>query len=123
FTNNASYTVNWANDAAAANAFFNANFGVVTQAIGSFSWVLTNSCVLGRDPGTYAQVYHVGGALRVTNSAGNALLEIRRGEDILLGGVVEADRLLLTNNAGLIEFGSGGTLITRGGVISNGSSF
>ncbi|PWU16790.1 MAG: hypothetical protein C5B50_12650 [Verrucomicrobia bacterium] len=118
FTNNASYQVTWSSDAAAANAFFNAASGTVTQAIASSSWLLTNSYIIGRDPGALPTVTHASGTLRVTNSARTAVLEVRRGEEQLNGGVIETDTFLLTNSAGTFTF-NGGTLISRGGAISN----
>src|SRR5206468_8824502 len=65
---------------------------------------------------------HASGTLRMTNSASTALLEVRRGTNRLNAGVIQADRLLLTNAAGLFEF-NGGTLITRGGTVSNNLTF
>src|SRR5207249_5810890 len=50
FTSNATYQVSWPADAVAANAYFNAGSGAVTQAVGSASWTLTNSYIIGQDP-------------------------------------------------------------------------
>src|ERR1041385_3453459 len=72
FTNNASYQVSWIANRTNANAFFNADSGTVTQAIGSFFWQLTNSYVVGQDTSSTATVTHVSGPLRVTNAAGTA---------------------------------------------------
>ena len=60
FTNNASYQVNWTADATAANAYFNASSGTVTQAIGAAAWILTNAYVVGRDAGTAPTLAQVG---------------------------------------------------------------
>src|SRR5262249_23523848 len=65
FTSNASYQVTWTADAAAANAFFDASSGVVTQALGSRIWLLTNSYVVGQNAGSTATVVHASGTLRV----------------------------------------------------------
>ncbi len=63
-----------------------------------------------------------GGNLIVTNTGGTGALDIRRGANVFNAGLIEADRLLLTNSAGFFEF-NGGTLITRGGTVSNGQDF
>ncbi len=122
FTNNASYQVAWAADAVASNAFFSAASGVVTQAVGGFTWQVTNSYVLGPVTGQKPTVQHSSGTLRVANAAGNATLDIRRGTNVLNAGLVDADRLLLTNTLGNFQF-NGGTLITRGATITNGQDF
>lgn len=122
FTSNASYQVTWTADAAAANAFFNASSGVVTQALGSRTWLLTNSYVVGQNAGSTATVVHASGTLRITNSTGTALLDVRRGTNRLNAGVMEVDQLLRTNVAGRFEF-NGGTLITRGGTLANNGEF
>lgn len=49
-------------------------------------------------------------------------LDVRRGTNLLNAGVIEVDELRLTNTQGFFEF-NGGTLITRGAVISNGLPF
>src|SRR6185295_1933542 len=102
--------------------FFNASSGNVTQSLGAFAWQLTNSYIVGQNAGATASVTHVSGTLRVTNSARTALLEVRTGTNRLNGGAIEADRLLMTNTAGRFEF-NGGTLITRGGALSNFLAF
>src|SRR5207237_10252928 len=50
------------------------------------------------------------------------VVDVRRGTNVLNAGLVEGDRLLMTNAQGFFEF-NGGTLITRGAVISNGVPF
>jgi T5SS/PEP-CTERM-associated repeat protein len=62
------------------------------------------------------------GTVRATNLNGTAVLDVRRGTNVLVSGMEEADRLLLTNRAGSFVFNSG-TLMTRGAVISNGAPF
>jgi T5SS/PEP-CTERM-associated repeat protein len=67
-----------------------------------------------------------GGSLTVTNPAGTGVLDIRRGTNVLNSGIIEVDRLLLTNataqNGGFFEF-NGGTLKTRGTTNRNGQTF
>jgi T5SS/PEP-CTERM-associated repeat protein len=48
-----------------------------------------------------------GGTLRVTNAAGTAVLDVRRGTNVLNAGLVQVDQLLLTNAAGKLEFNGG----------------
>jgi T5SS/PEP-CTERM-associated repeat protein len=102
FTNNASYQVAWTGVGdVAANAFFNAGSGIVTQAIGSQFWQLTNSYVVGQNAGSTAAVTHLSGTLLVTNPAGTGLLVISQAGKAaynLDGGAVVADTLLATNN-------------------------
>src|SRR5437899_2951941 len=96
FTNKASYQVNWTAIATNANAFFNADSGTLTQAIGAVSWLVTNSYVVGQDSSSTAAVRHTSGTLRVTNSAGSGQLIIgkgRKGTYTLDGGSVVADLL------------------------------
>src|SRR5882724_10003568 len=63
-----------------------------------------------------------GGALRATNAAGTSALNLIRGTNRFNAGVIEADQLIMTSTQGFFEF-NGGTLITRGAVISNGLPF
>src|SRR6185295_16994203 len=104
FTSNATYNVTWTGGVSNANAFFNASSGTVTQSIGAFVWLLTNSYVVGQNPGSSPTVTHANGTLRVTNSSGSALLDLRRGTTRLNGGVIDVDRLLMTNGVGILEF-------------------
>jgi len=122
FVSNASYQVSWTIDGTAANAFFDAASGTVTQAIGTRFWLLTNSYVIGPNSGSTASVALVSGTLRVTNSARSGIFEVRRGTNRLNSGLMEVDRLLMTNAAGKFEF-NGGTLNTHGAAITNNSSF
>ena len=68
------------------------------------------------------QVTVNGGVLRATNVSANAVLDVRRGTTVLNAGLIDVDRLLLTNAQGFFQF-NGGTLITRGATISNGVDF
>ena len=63
-----------------------------------------------------------GGGLIVTNPAGSGVLDVRRGSNIVNAGLIDADRLLLTNSAGFFIF-NGGTLKTKGTTNSNGQPF
>jgi len=116
FTSNATYQVNWGADALAANAFFDASGGTVTQALGAFVWTLTNSYVVGRDGTARAAVTHTSGTLRVTNSQNMARLVVGqsgRGTFNLTGGEIVTDTLLATNGASSVFIFTGGALRTR----------
>jgi T5SS/PEP-CTERM-associated repeat protein len=60
-----------------------------------------------------------GGTLRVTNGPSTGLLDIRRGTNVLNAGLVEVDRLFLTNSLGFFEL-NGGVLSAR--TISNSTA-
>ena len=61
-----------------------------------------------------------GGTLRAANAAGTSVLDVRRGTNVLIAGLIDVDRLLVTNGAGRFEL-RGGTLITRGAFVNNGA--
>jgi T5SS/PEP-CTERM-associated repeat protein len=63
-----------------------------------------------------------GGTLLASNSSGTATLDVRRGTNVLNAGLIEVDRLVLTNSQGFFQF-NGGTLITRGAFITNVTPF
>ncbi|MGH8245988.1 MAG: hypothetical protein ACREUU_06105, partial [Gammaproteobacteria bacterium] len=63
-----------------------------------------------------------GGTLRVTNGAATGLLDVRRGTNVLNAGLVEVDRLLITNTQGFFEF-NGGTLSAKNSTVNNGQVF
>jgi len=64
-----------------------------------------------------------GGTLRASNATGTAVLDVRRGTNVLNAGTIDVDRLVLTNEAqGKFEF-NGGTLITRGIAITSTNPF
>ena len=126
FTNNANYQVNWLTSAQAARAFFNAQSGTVTQAIGSSAWTVTDAYIVGKDAGTTSAVTHVSGALRVTNSLGDARLvigESGRGNYTLSGGAVEVDNLFVTNGSASRFTLFSGSLKTRNTSFNQGTSF
>jgi T5SS/PEP-CTERM-associated repeat protein len=124
FTSNANYQVNWGTNALAANAYFDAAGGTVTQAIGAASWTLTGSYIVGRDAAATAAVTHASGILRVTNSVGTAVFkagEAGRGTFNLTGGEVIADSLLVTNGSNSVFNFTGGALRSRNTTVNNGS--
>ncbi len=61
-----------------------------------------------------------GGTLRATNAGGTSVLEVRGGTNVLNAGLIDVDRLVLTNAQGQFEF-NGGTLVSRGVFITNGA--
>src|SRR5262249_6256873 len=63
-----------------------------------------------------------GGTLSVTNTAGTAVLDVRRGTNVLNAGLVDVDVLRLTNTLGFFEF-NGGILTVKNSTISNGQLF
>ena len=63
------------------------------------------------------------GTLTVTNATSNAVLDTRRGTSVLNGGIITADRLLVTNgSAGTFTFNNG-NLNTRAATVANGAIF
>jgi hypothetical protein len=63
-----------------------------------------------------------GGTLRTTNASATGTLDVRRGTNVLNAGLIDVDRLLLTNALGFFEF-NGGTLRTAGTTIGTGQIF
>jgi hypothetical protein len=63
-----------------------------------------------------------GGSLVVTNSAGTGYLDVQRGTNVLNSGLIEVDRLLVTNMPSFFEF-NGGTLITKSTTNNIGRAF
>ena len=59
-----------------------------------------------------------GGTLRITNLTGNGTLDVRRGTNVLNAGLIEVDRLLVTNTSGRFVF-NGGTLAVGKITIAN----
>jgi T5SS/PEP-CTERM-associated repeat protein len=83
----------------------------------------SNAAYLGFDSTSSNNLLTVGGSgLRVANVAGTGIYDIRRGTNVLNAGLIDVDQLVMTNSAGVFTF-NGGTLITRGGLISNGAPF
>jgi T5SS/PEP-CTERM-associated repeat protein len=63
-----------------------------------------------------------GGQLFVTNAAGNALLNIGGGTVTLTGGLLQADKLVMTTTCAHVIF-NGGMLTTKSTVVTNGDYF
>jgi T5SS/PEP-CTERM-associated repeat protein len=63
-----------------------------------------------------------GGTLLLTNNASTALLDVRRGTNVLNTGRIELDRLLVTNSLGAFEF-NGGSLFTKNTTNNNARVF
>jgi fibronectin-binding autotransporter adhesin len=64
-----------------------------------------------------------GGTLRATNASGRSMLDVRRGTVVLNSGLIDVDQLVLTNATQSFFELNGGTLITRGALVTNGTSF
>ncbi len=129
FTNNATYTLNWTATVTNANAFFNPQSGVITQAIGSSTWLITNSYILGQNAGKTGSVVLTSGTLAVTNStsSGNLIVgQAGRGSFTLSGGTVYVDQLIATNSTFLLQGGNmtiyNGSLITQSAVVAVGTN-
>ncbi len=97
-------------DLGPANLLVVSNNGVVYANDGIYIGFDANS--------TNNRIVTDGGTLLASNSAGTALLDIRRGTNMLNSGTVEVDQLVMTNGLSRFDF-NGGTLITHGGVIDN----
>src|SRR5439155_4497842 len=75
---------------------------------------------IGFDPASTRNRLTVdGGTLRTTNAAATAVLDIRRGTNVLNAGLIEVDKLLLTNTLGFFEF-NGGALSVKSSTVNNG---
>jgi fibronectin-binding autotransporter adhesin len=108
-----------------ANELYVGYSGAANQLVVSNSGTVFagNAAYLGVAPAaTNNRIEINGGSLLVSNSFGTGLFELRGGTNLLSAGLVEVDRLLVTNTLGFFEFG-GGTLNTRGTAISNGRVF
>ncbi|HOX57252.1 MAG TPA: GH25 family lysozyme [Candidatus Paceibacterota bacterium] len=78
---------------------------------------------VGSNPGSSNNMLWIeGGSLIVTNLAHNAVLDVRRGSNVLQSGWIQADRLLLTNLASRLIF-NGGTLSVDASRVSHGTLF
>ncbi len=74
-------------------------------------------------PSATANIVRVSdGFLTVTNAAVGGRLDVRRGSLIFNGGSINADRLVITNVAGVMQFNNG-IFRTRGLTNINGSAF
>jgi fibronectin-binding autotransporter adhesin len=79
--------------------------------------------ILGAQASSSNNLLHVQGAtLIVTNVSNNGTLDIRRGTNVLVSGLVAVERLLLTNAAGGFDL-RGGLFSAESSTISNGLAF
>ncbi|MGD0651918.1 MAG: thrombospondin type 3 repeat-containing protein [Verrucomicrobiia bacterium] len=89
--------------------------GELTMAGGSMT--LLSKLVIGDCPsGGVGVVSLTGGNLYVTNAAHTAFIDVRNGQLNLNGGVLQADKLVMTNACGVFV-GGGGTLIVSNVVL------
>jgi T5SS/PEP-CTERM-associated repeat protein len=94
---------------------------LLTNELGSL--LAQEGAIVGLNPASTAnRVVIDRGNLRATNASGTGTFEMRRGTNVLNAGLMEADRLLLTNTAGHFEL-NGGTLITRSTTVNDGRVF
>ena len=116
------YTVSWSANITNANASFQAASGTVTLNIGSSTWLLTNSFVLGPGAAQAPAVTLSGGTLLVTNSAGTGTINIGQsvaGTLTLNGGTVQVDRLFASNAAlSVLSLNNGNLTTLRGSLLS-----
>jgi len=130
FTNSSTATINWTVTVTNANAFFNPMNGVVTQAVGSSTWIVTNNYIVGQNAGQTGTVVHTTGTLIVTNGNGNGTLTIGQngvGTYILQGGTLQVDQLYATNNAASstnsnFNFAFGTLTTGKGSTINNSTN-
>jgi T5SS/PEP-CTERM-associated repeat protein len=93
-----------------------------TASFMSGSMILSSNLVVGSESNSIAQMSLSGGDITVTNSSASAAVDIFSGTFSLAGGQLTVDRLLVPTSAGQLAF-SGGTLRTKGSVVSNGVPF
>jgi len=85
---------------------------------------VSNTVIVGATPATSRnnRLHIPNGQLFVNNAAATGTLDIRHGTNRLDAGLVDVDRLRVTNSAGAFEL-NGGTLSTRAATIANGRPF
>lgn len=85
---------------------------------------VSNTLILGATPATSRnnRLHIPNGELFVRNAAATGTLDIRHGTNRLDAGLVDVDRLRVTNSAGTFEL-NGGTLSTLAATIANGRPF
>jgi T5SS/PEP-CTERM-associated repeat protein len=84
--------------------------------------VVASNAYIGYDAASVGnQISVSGGNLYVTNAVHNAVLEVRRGQLILSGGLLQADTLVITNSCAQFIH-TGGTLIV-GKVVLDPNTF
>jgi len=94
--------------------------GSLTIAGGSV--LVSSNFTVGDGTISTAQALVSGGVVSVTNNNGSAYFEVASGTMTLRAGIVTADNILVANATGRIVF-NGGTLSTKGSMISNGVAF
>jgi hypothetical protein len=93
-----------------------------TMSVTGGSVMLSSNLLVGSSLLSTGQVFISGGSLIVTNGAHTGNLAIPSGELVMSGGTITTDDLSLTNAAGQFAF-HGGTFITKGTTLANGSPF
>ena len=85
--------------------------------------LFTESMTVGRDSSSLSnRITVAGGTMLVANGTGTGVLDVRRGTTFLTSGLIDVDQLVITNPAGAFDL-DGGTLISRGAFVTNGSAF
>ena len=88
---------------------------------GAMAWA--NSFIVGfTNTSLNNRIIVDGGMLIATNAGSSGLLDVRRGTNVLNSGLIEVDRLLVTNMPSYFEF-NGGTLITKSTTNNIGRAF
>lgn len=127
YNSNANYQVTWSANVTNRWAYYNG--GVVTQALGSAMWLITEGCVVGQGAGITSAVSHVSGTVVITNSQGTGILASGQSANrnfTLNGGTAIVDRLNFGDDgsAAWSRFLASGTLTTlHGANVSVGSDF
>lgn len=86
--------------------------------------VVGGNLVIGANSSSESnRVSVTGGTLCVTNGLGTGTLDVRRGTNVINGGFVEVDQLLVTNTSGRVDLLAGGTLAAGKTTINNGQLF
>jgi len=80
--------------------------------------------IIGANSGSANNLVQIdGGNLNATNNTtGNQYVDVRRGTLRLNSGTIDTERLFATNGASSVVEFNGGTLVTRGTTVSNGSA-
>jgi len=107
FTNVVTQTIQFSSSVTNANAFFNSGSPFKTLDIGSQTYWLTNSFVIGQGAADNGNVSVTTGTLLVTNSDSSARLIVGQagpGRLDMNGGTVIADQIFSTNTAGPSRF-------------------
>ena len=85
--------------------------------------VLLNGLTLGATPtATNNRIVIQGGSVTITNVISTSLCDLRRGTNVLNAGLMQVDRLFLTNALSRFEF-NGGALVTKNTTNTNSRVF